>query len=82
MRGFSKRCQARAITKQFRPCKDRSLKGAIMASDKQRQLPVVSCLGTDTETERTELQACFQQGNWLVVEMLYQIFPDKMEKNR
>ena len=53
-----------------------------MASDKQRQLPVVSCLGTDTETERTELQACFQQGNWLVVEMLYQIFPDKMGKNR
>jgi hypothetical protein len=53
-----------------------------MASDKQRQLPVVSCLGTDTETETTELQACFQQGNWLVVEMLYQIFPDKMEKNR
>ena len=67
-------CQARAITKQFGPCEDRSLKGAIMASDEQAQLPVVSCVGPDTQAGRTHWHIDFSCVE-IVVEMLHQNNP-------
>lgn len=49
---FSRCCQAWTIAKAILILQGRGIKGAIITSNKQQQLCVISCLATDVANER------------------------------